>query len=77
MMAPSHILHNNHRPMPLTLGVGDVVGDVPSSQPKVHVIAKTCDPRIDLVVTRGEVHEARWIIRDFIRCFAFSLKELG
>jgi hypothetical protein len=33
--------------------------DVPSSQPKVHVIAKTWDLGIDLAITRGEVHEAR------------------
>jgi hypothetical protein len=39
--------------MPSTLGVGDV----PSSQLKVHVITKTWDPRIDLAVTRGEVHK--------------------
>jgi hypothetical protein len=53
------------------------VGDVPSSQPKVQVIVETWDPRIGPTVTRGEVHETQQIIRDFIRCFAFSLKELG
>jgi hypothetical protein len=59
--------------MPLTLGVGDV----PSSQPKVHVITKTCNSRIGPIITRGEVHEAQKILQDFTGCFAFNLKELG
>jgi len=40
--------------MPSTFGARDV----PSSQPKVHVITKTWDPKIDPRITRGEVHEA-------------------
>jgi hypothetical protein len=59
--------------MPSTLGAGDV----PSSQPKVQVTAKTWDPWINPVVIGGEVHETWQIIWNFIRCFAFSLKELG
>jgi len=39
--------------MPSTLGAGDV----PSSPPKVHVTAKTWDPRINPIVIGGEVHE--------------------
>ncbi len=40
--------------VPSTLGVGDV----PSSQPKVHVITKTWDLKIGPIITRGEMHEA-------------------
>jgi hypothetical protein len=59
--------------MPSSLGVGDD----PSSQPKVHVIAKTWEARIGLMVIGGEVHDAQQLLHDFIGCFAFSLKELG
>jgi hypothetical protein len=58
--------------MPSTLGVGND----PSSQPKVHVIMKTWEARIGLMVIGGEVHDAQLLLRDFIGCFAFSLKEL-
>jgi len=40
--------------MPLILNVGDV----PSSQPKVHVIIKTWDLGIGPTVIGGEMHEA-------------------
>jgi hypothetical protein len=30
-----------------------------------------------LAITRGEVHETRRIIQNFIGCFVFYLKELG
>jgi hypothetical protein len=53
------------------------VGDVPSFQPKVQVIAKTWEPDIGLVVTRDEVQEVRRLLQDYVRYFAFSLKELG
>jgi hypothetical protein len=56
-----------------TLGVGDV----PSSQSKVQMTTKIWDLRIGTTIIRGEVHEAQWIIQDFIGCFAFNLKELG
>jgi hypothetical protein len=59
--------------MPSTLSVGDV----PSSQPKVQVIAKTWDLKIGPTIIRGEVHEAQWIMPNFIKYFASSLKELG
>ncbi len=39
--------------------------------------AETWDPKIGPTIIGGEVHETRWIIQDFIRCFAFNLKELG
>jgi hypothetical protein len=38
------------------------VGDVPSSQPKVQLIAKTWDLGIGPIVIRGEVHETQQII---------------
>ncbi len=53
------------------------VGDDPSSQPKVHVITKTWEARINLMVIGGEVHDAQQLLWDFIGCFAFSLEELG
>jgi hypothetical protein len=44
---------------------------------KTQLIAKTWDPRIGPAVTRGEVHETRWITRDFIECFAFKFEGIG
>jgi len=38
---------------------------------------KTWEARIGLMVIGGEVHDAQLLLRDFIGCFAFSLKELG
>jgi hypothetical protein len=62
MMAPFHILHNNQsQAMPLTSSVRDV----PSSQPKVQVTAKTWDPRIGPILIGGEVHETQQILQDF------------
>jgi hypothetical protein len=48
MMAPFHILHNNHKPN---------VRDVPSSQPKVQMITKTWVPGIGPTIIKVEVHE--------------------
>jgi hypothetical protein len=39
--------------MPSTSGVGGV----PSSQPKIHVIAETWDPIIGPTIIKGEVHD--------------------
>jgi len=50
MMAPFHILA-----MPSTSNVGDV----PSSQPKVQMIVKTWDLRIDPTIIGGEMHETQ------------------
>ncbi len=41
------------------------------------MIAKTWEPDIGLVVTRDEVQEVRRLLQDYVRYFAFSLKELG
>jgi hypothetical protein len=59
--------------MASTLGVGDD----PPSQTKVHVITKTWEAWIGLMVIRGEVHDAQQLLQDFIGCFTFSLKELS
>jgi hypothetical protein len=59
--------------MPSTSGVRDV----PSSQPKVHVITKTWDLGIGSIFIGSEVHETQRIIQEFIGLFTFSLKELG
>jgi hypothetical protein len=59
--------------MPSTSGVRDV----PSSQPKVHVITKTWDLGIGPIFIGSKVHETQWIIQKFIGFFTFSLKELG
>jgi hypothetical protein len=44
---------------------------------KIQLIAKTWDPKIGPTITRGEVHEAQWITRNFINFLLLSLKELG
>jgi hypothetical protein len=51
--------------------------DVPSSQPKVHVIVETWDLIIGPTFIGSEVHETQRIIWNFTRFFSFSLKELG
>ncbi len=44
--------------MPSTSGAKDV----PSSQPKVHVIIETWDLGIGPAITKGEMHETQHII---------------